>query len=519
MRLVDHIEAGLKLDPVRLAFDDGSVRMTWREVDEKSRAIAAGLQKLGLPRGAASAVYSPNDAMAFVCMIGGFRAGAAWNPANVRNAVDANAAFLDLCECACLFFHSSLEAEARTLASRVPSIRWLICLDGKVDDWPEAMDLDGLMALGVGVVEPAPDDPDFVVSVVPTGGTTGRPKAVQINNRVWESAIAAFWECLPLDTPGKFLVAGPMTHAAGAVGLMMIERAPTFVVLPRPDPLSIMQAIQAHGITHMYLPPTMLNLIVEHPRVGAFDFSSLRYLVLAASPIAPEKLRQAVKVFGSAICQSYGQAEAMMFLTFLSNADLRAARPGAKPDRFASCGRATSGVQVEIMDDDGRLLGPGERGEIVARGNLVFPGYLKNPEATAAVSTHGWHHTGDIGFKDEEGFFYIVDRKKDMVITGGFNVYPREVEDVLASHPQVAAAAVFGVPDDRWGEAVTAVVVARAGVAPSAAELKALVREAKGPVHVPKSIEFVDALPLTSLGKTDKKALRRRFAPHASGVA
>lgn len=516
MALIDHIESGLRADPARIAFDDGAVRVTWGEVDEQSRAIAAALQHLGLLPGAAAAIYSPNDAMAFVCMVGVFRAGGAWNPANVRNALDGNAAFLDLCGCACLFFHSSLAAEARTLAERVPSIRWTICLDAAVPEWPAAMDLPSLMALGAKPPAPITRDADAVVSIVPTGGTTGRPKAVQITNRIWDSAVTKFWECLPLDTPGKFLVAGPMTHAAGAVALMMINRAPTFVVLPKPDPLSIMQAIHTHGITHMYLPPTMLNLIVEHPRVREFDFSALRYLVLAASPIAPEKLRQAMKVFGTAICQSYGQAEAMMFMTYLSNADLQAGGPdapppGPRPDLFASCGRATRGMQVEIMDEQGRILGPGERGEIVTRGDLVFPGYYKNPEATASVSTHGWHHTGDVGFKDEDGFFYIVDRMKDMVITGGFNVFSVEVEQVILSHAAVRECAVIGVPDPKWGEAIKAVIELKDGHSTSAEEIQQLVRDKLGGVHTPKSVEFWAQLPRSTNGKIAKNEVRSTY--------
>lgn len=512
--LVEHLEAGLRLEPTRTAFDDGVVRLTYREVDERSQAIAAGLQRLGLRQGAAAAVYSPNDAMAFVCVIGAFRAGAAWNPANVRNALDSNAAFLELCECTCLFFHSTLETEARTLAVRVPSLRWLICLDRKVD-WSRATDLDTLIALGAKadgpMPDPAPADPDCIVAVVPTGGTTGRPKAVQLTNRIWDTAIHAFWECLPLETPGKFLVAGPMTHAAGAVGFMMFNHAPTFVVLPKPDPISIMEAIDAHGITHMYLPPTMVNMIVEHPRVREFDFSALRYLVVAASPIAPEKLRQAMQVFGSAICQSYGQAEAMMFLTFLSNADLREARAEGQPDRFASCGRATREMQVEIMDDDGQILAPGVRGEIVARGPLVFPGYYKNAEATAAVSAHGWHHTGDVGFKDEDGFFYIVDRKKDMVITGGFNVFTVEVEQAILSHPAVRECAVIGIPDDKWGEAIKAVVELKDGQTASAEEIQQIVRSQLGGVHTPKSVEFWAALPRSTNGKIAKNEVRNKY--------
>jgi acyl-CoA synthetase (AMP-forming)/AMP-acid ligase II len=230
-----------------------------------------------------------------------------------------------------------------------------------------------------------------------------------------------------------------------------------------------------------------------------------------AAPIAPEKLHEAMDVFGPVVCQSYGQAEAPIFLTFLSTRDLLAAKVGGRADRWASCGRPTLSSSVEIMGEDGRVLEPYERGEIVARGNLVIPRYHENPVATAEMRTLGWLRTGDVGYRDEDGFLYIVDRKKDMIVTGGFNVFSAEIEQVVLSHPAVRDCAVIGVPDPIWGEAVKLVVELKDGATADGPELTNLVKQKLGGVHAPKSVEFWTALPRSVNGKVLKREIRARF--------
>jgi acyl-CoA synthetase (AMP-forming)/AMP-acid ligase II len=259
------------------------------------------------------------------------------------------------------------------------------------------------------------------------------------------------------------------------------------------------------------MPPTLIYILLAHPDIGKYDYSSLRNLVYASAPMSVDKLVEAVEVFGPVLTQTYGQAEAAMICTFFSPRDHAEALEGNKRHRLASCGKATPLMRVEVMDDDGRLLPRGERGEIVVRGGLVMKGYYKNPQATAEVSTFGWHHTGDIGVIDEDGFVYIVDRKKDMIISGGFNVFPSEVEQVLWSHPAVQDCAVIGVPDEKWGEAVKAVVELKPDAKAEAAELIALAREKLGGVKAPKSVDFVATLPRSPVGKVLKKDLRATY--------
>lgn len=508
MRLIDYFAKGLQRDPARPAFVGAGSTLTYGDVDRIGRGIGSALTAAGMPEGVRAAVYSPNDPRAFACIIGIFFAGGVWIPANARNTVAVNAHFLNLANCECLFYHSSFREEARQLSAAVPSLRLLVCIDG---DDAENLSLDRFAASGGGTLPEIPDDPDQIVTIFPTGGTTGLSKGAQWSNRTWEALIGAYWHCMPSDEPPVHLVAGPMTHAAGAMALMMMPGAAKNVVLPRADPELIMKAIQEHGVTHLYLPPTLLYMLLAHPDVRKYDYSSLRYFVLAASPVAPEKFKEAVSVFGPVLCQCYGQAEAPQFLTFLSTHELLALGEGVENRRYASCGRPTLNVRVEIMDEEGNLLPPGSRGEIVARGALVFPGYHRNREATASVTLKGWHRTGDIGYRDDEGFVYIVDRRKDMIITGGFNVFSAEVEQVLLSHPGVRDCAVVGVPDAKWGEAVKAVVELKPGLEASAGDLIERVRTALGGVHAPKSVEFWDELPRSPNGKVLKREIRDRF--------
>jgi len=265
----------------------------------------------------------------------------------------------------------------------------------------------------------------------------------------------------------------------------------------------------------LFLPPTALYNLLAHPKIKDFEYSSLQVFLLAGSPVSPDKLKQAVEIFGPCICQSYGQTEAPMLLTFLDAQTLAAAAAGDHPERLSSCGRPTSAVRLAIMDDDGQTLPARQRGEIVARGTLICDGYYEMPEATAEIRKHGWHHTGDVGYMDEAGYVYIVDRKKDMIITGGFNVYCAEVEAAIMALPQVHECAVIGIPHDTWGEAVTAMIVLRDGAALAESEVIAHCRDKLGAVKSPKSVEFCSEIPKTPAGKIDRKAIRKSYWAHA----
>ncbi|MBO9354436.1 AMP-binding protein [Bordetella petrii] len=509
MRMIDYFRRGMMGVPERAAFvdADGGRSYTYAQVGELSDRVAAGLHAIDAA-GANIAVFSPNDPKAFCAMMGIFRVGARWVPVNMRNPVPVNAAFLRTTKCEVLFFHPSLNEQVKELRDTVPTLRHLVCIDEPIEPGV-GLGLEAFMARAKADAPEPPDDALRIETVFPTGGTTGLSKAAVWTQRTWDTAIKAFWTCLPTDRPAVHLVAAPMTHGAGVVGLMMMAESATNVVLPSANALGILEAIERHKVTHFYIPPTVLYSMLAHPRVRDFDYSSLRAIVLAASPVAPAKFKEAMDIFGPVVCQSFGQAEAPMFLTFLSTRDLLSAPEG--DDRWSSCGRATLGQRIEIMSEDGSMLNPGQRGEIVARGDLVFRGYYENPAATQDVSSHGWHHTGDVGFKDEHGFVYIVDRKKDMIVTGGFNVFSAEVEHVIAGHAAVEDCAVVGVPDDKWGEAVKAVIQLKPTMTATPDEIIQLVKAALGSVHAPKTVDFVASLPRNPNGKVLKREIREQF--------
>jgi len=503
MRLIDYFDRGADLYPERPCLHDGTRGWSYADVRATTHRVALGLLAAGLTAGDKVAVYSPNHAMAYAALLGIQRAGLVWAPVNARNALEENLFILDNTDVAFLFYHSSFEGYLARIRAACPKIRTFICLDRpEFEAWLAPFD---------SVAPDLPDAPDDVAILISSGGTTGRPKGVQLTNRVIETMNSIFWACMPIEAPPVHLMVAPMTHAAGVCSFPMLPFGGTNIFMGTADPGAILAAIETHRVTHIYLPPTLIYILLAHPDVRKHDYSSLRNLIYAAAPMSVDKLVEAMEVFGPVLTQTYGQAEACMICTFFSPQDHVEALKGNNRQRLASCGKVAPLMRLEVMDDEGCILPRGERGEIVLRGGLVMKGYYKNPQATAEASTFGWHHTGDIGMIDDDGFVYIVDRKKDMIISGGFNVFPGEVEQVLWSHPAVQDCAVIGVPDDKWGEAVKAVVELKPGATATADELIGLAKQKLGGVKAPKSVDFLAALPRGPVGKVLKKDLRAAY--------
>jgi acyl-CoA synthetase (AMP-forming)/AMP-acid ligase II len=508
MRLIDFFDRGAALHPERPCLVGDRTSLTFRETQRRTHRIANRLVAAGLAPEAAAAVLSPNDADAFSCILGILRAGGAWMPLNARNAVDDNIAILTDNACRWLFYHSSFAEAAERVRAEVPSLIGLVCVDRPNRGDPG---LAGWLADAGDADCDVPSGPDGIASIWPSGGTTGRSKGVMLTHLNFATMIANFATSMPVREPPVHLIAAPMTHAAGCIAFPLLAMGATTVVIPSADPLLIMESIQRHRVTTLFLPPTVIYMMLGHPRVREFDYSSLRYFVYAAAPMSATKLKEAIEVFGPVMAQTFGQAEAPMLCTFLAPEEHLVIGDPKLEKRLTSCGRPTLFTRVEIMDDDGRLLPANERGEIVVRGTLVMKGYYRNPKATEEASRFGWHHTGDIGFKDEDGFFYIVDRKRDMIISGGFNIYPSEIEQVIWAHPAVQDCAVVGVPDEKWGEAVKAIVQVKDGAAATTEELARFCRERLGGMKTPKSFEIWDQLPRSPVGKVLKRTIRDRF--------
>ena len=510
MSAIDYFDRGVMLhgDQEALIASEGSY--TYRRLDEISRQVARAIIGCDGENQAPLAVYSPNHIDIFPCLLGGIRAGRIIVPANALDEVEATAHFLNLTRTRWLFYHSLLSANVARLKELVPSLEHCVCLDREVDSDPS---LAQFTAAAPEVPLPdLPHDPHRTFYYYATGGTTGRSKAVIWEMLTWDTFVPLFNCVASTPQPPVHLCVAPISHTAGPLAVALMAVGGKTVVLPGFDALEVMKSIEQHRVTHIFLPPTALYAMLAHPEVHKFDYSSLKYFIVAAAPVAPEKIREAIEVFGPCLCQSYGQSEAPGFLTWMAPELFAEAAADPKlAHRLKSCGRPTIGTRVAIMDDNGNLLPTGEAGEIVARCNLATPGYLDNPEATAEIQKFGWHHTGDIGIIDHDGFVYVVDRKKEMIISGGFNIYPAEVEARILTHPAIQEAAVIGIPDEKWGELVMAVVVLKEGREIDEAELIAYCKEGLGSVKAPKKIEFRQDLPRTAAGKISRKEVRR---PH-----
>lgn len=514
MHITDLYFRGYRTHPDRLALSGDGGDFTYRETFALTQRIARKLQATGFAPGDRFAVLSPNTTRAFVAMLGGMRAGVAWCNLNLKAALPDILHILAAGRCNLLFFHDSAAPLIDEICAAVPTLRQLVCIGGTDARAPT-------LEAWLGDTSDAPLDfrvPETAQGFQgATGGTTGRSKLTVASNRFMLTGVMAWATCLHFDEPPVNLAVAPITHAGGFVALGMGQFAGTTVMMATPDVGAMIDLIEQRRVTTLFLPPTLIYMLLAHPRAASADFSSLRYLIAAASPFAPEKIVEAVQRLGPVVCQAFGQTESGFPTTFMSPSELAAAvHNPALRHRLLSCGRPTVIVEaMEIMDDTGRLLEAGETGEVVLRGPTMMDGYLDDEAATREIQQFGWHHTGDIGRRDEDGYFYITDRKRDLIISGGFNIFPFEVESALMRHSAVQDCAVIGVPDAKWGEAVKACVQLKAGAQADADELIAWAKAEIGSMKAPKSIDFVANLPRSPVGKVLKRDLR---APYWAGA-
>ena len=513
MAIIDFFDRGWRIDPRATAYVQDDRTWSFDEVGALSCRIANGLLACGFPKETKGAVWATNDVTAWTCTLGLWRANMCWIPVGARNSAEENHYVLDAFDCEVLFFQRAFAPVIAGLRPRLPKLRLWVCIDGEAPELPDAPSLADWIATQSATRPEVAVDMDDVVMLSSTGGTTGQPKGVMNTHRSAQTFCAHFLIGTPYGaTRPVNLAAAPMTHTAGLLSLPCTARGGTVVVVTRPDPAILLAAIPKHRVTELFLPPTAIYRLLDVPDLGRkVDLSSLRYLMYGAAPMSVDKLKQAIEVIGPVMMGGYGQTEAPAAIAYLPPGEHFDGDRLAPDTRLASVGRPNPLVRVEIMNDANEILGPDETGEICVRGDLVMKGYYKAPEKTAETIVDGWLHTGDIGHIDASGYLHITDRKKDMIITGGFNVYPSEVEQVLWSHPAVQDCAVIGVPDAKWGEAVKAVVELNAGQQASAEELIALCKERLGSVKAPKSVDFVAALPRSPVGKVLKRDLRDKY--------
>ncbi len=507
MLLIDYFDKAAALFPERAYVVEGDLSRTYEQARLASHRIAAALAAAGVAEGARAAVYCQNGIVAAECLLGIVRRGCIWVSANVRNPVDDTVHVLGTTETEALFYSRAYAQDVASIRARCPSVRLAVCVDG---DDQDAISLDAFIAGRPDAFDAADRTPDDVVTLFNSGGTTGAPKGVMMTNNAWSSLVATIFTQNNHPAP-VHLVAAPMTHAAGGFILVLASMGATNVMLPGFEPTAVMEAIQTHRVTHLFLPPTAIYRMLTHPDVRKYDYSSLRYFTYAGAPMSPDKVKEAIAVFGPVMGTGFGQTEAGLNVTWFSPEDHMAVIASGDDSRLLSCGRVSPFVRVEIMNENGELLPRGDVGEIVVRGGQIMKGYWNNPDETRRACAFGWHHTGDVGYLDAEGWLFLVDRKRDMIISGGFNVFPAEVEKVVVAHPAIQDCIVVGAPDPDWGEIVTAVVQLRDGAVFDADDLRDFCRSRLGGVKTPKKFEIWEELPRSPVGKLLRRKVREHY--------
>jgi fatty-acyl-CoA synthase len=513
MQLVDYLDKGAQLGADAPCFTMDGRDWSYAQVQRLSHHVGRGLQRAGVAPGDKVAVLSSNDATAFGCVFGISRAAAVWCPINPRNEIAENRFVLQAFDCVTLLFHSHYAPMVQAMRAELPGLKALVCIDQRLDFAPSLADwLQGVDDAPLHVA-PAGE----LVMLPGTGGTTGQPKGVMLSGRNLETMSALTLMGYPFEGRPTYLALAPLTHAAGVLCLPIMALGGRIVIMAKPDLDAFLVLLAQYRVTHTFLPPTLIYMLLQHPALDKTRLDALQCFWYGAAPMSAAKLEEALQRIGPVMAQLFGQTEAPMMVSMMAPRDHFHADGSVARERLASAGRPGPLVQVGIMDGQGRLLPTGEVGEIVVRGSLVMMGYYQNPEATAEAGLHGWHHTGDIGRLSDDGYLYIVDRAKDMIISGGFNVYSAEVEQALLQHPAIQDSAVVGLPDDKWGERVVAVLQLAPGQSLRPEDAQAFVKARLGSVKAPKQVEVWAELPRSKVGKVMKKEVRATLLARQAG--
>jgi len=499
-----------KMFPKRPAIVFEGKRLTYREVESRSNRVANGLNGLPGRKGDRVAILLANSLEAVEAIIGVAKSNRALVALNARHTAREHAYVLNDSETETVIFGEEFWDVMEQTRQEVRGVKNLICVGRK---GPGVLDYEKWLW------EQSPNEPLEEVSLEDlerihyTSGTTGQPKGSAWTYRIglarYRNLLANLDETIQPEDIN--LNVGPLTHAAGLVMNAYYTKGATNVILPRFDPELILRTIQEEKVTNILLIPTMIVMLLNHPGIRRFDLSSLRGIYYGTSPISVEKLKEAILVFGRIFRQNYGLTEAPQPICVLRKEDHMVNGTKEEVRRLASAGRPVLGIEVRVVKENGEDVAPEEIGEILIRSDTVMQGYWKLPEATALALRGGYLHTGDMATLDEQGYIYIVDRKHNMIISGGFNIYPREVEEAINKHPAVLEAAVVGISDEVWGESVKALVVLKQDQRATEEEIIEICRQHLASYKKPKSVEFVDQLPRNPYGKVLYNVLKEKY--------
>lgn len=509
MNVTHGLRRALQINPNGPATVCGGRRRTWREVGERVPRLAAGLRTMGAAEGERVAILSLNSDRYLELYLACGWAGAVIVPLNIRWSVPENEDALNDCRARILVVDKAFAATGAALAKAVPDLKLVYADEGET---PAGMESHETLIARTAPIADAMRNSSDLAGIFYTGGTTGRSKGVMLSHgNLMANALNALGEGL---FPGTsiYLHAAPMFHLAnGAAMYSLLLSGGSNVIIQSFTPEGVMAAVQTERVNCVLLVPTMIQMLVDHPALASYDMASLKDITYGASPISEAVLdRASAALPQTRFTQAYGMTELSPIATLLHWTDHIG--NGRAKGRHRGAGRATLGCEVRIVDGDDKPVPNGAVGEIIVRGDNVMTGYWERPEETARALAGGWMHTGDGGTMDDDGFIYVVDRVKDMIISGGENVYSIEVENALAQHPAVAQCAVIGIPHEHWGEQVHAVVVTKPGAQVTAEDLIAFSKTLIAGYKCPRSADISDKpLPLSGAGKILKRELRAPF--------
>jgi acyl-CoA synthetase (AMP-forming)/AMP-acid ligase II len=498
-RPIDHLYFGRERNPSAIAVAGPGMPFSYESLVIAVEALGAAMQSVDPTPGSRVGICARNTVEHLIAILATYAAGKVWVPLNPTNGkADLDRMIAATSPTLMVAGASSLE---RFTMPDVPYIvadakggHYRLTVHGLVDEWRGRKPTP---------VERGAEDAQIIKF---SGGSTGIPKPVVQSQRCVNAQIDGLGSFFELDDRDVNLIAAPITHGASCFVLPVLSAGGRHVLLEDPKPPRVLEAIEPYGVTTIYAPPTLIYGMQNDPSAAARNYRSLRHLIYSAAPMRADQIRSAQRVFGPVLETAYGQVEAPQIIAAMRAPELE------REENLASVGRPSSVAEVRIMSPSGELLPNGEVGEIVVRGPLVMSGYVDRPEMTAEAIIDGWLHTGDLGLTDDRGYVYIRGRLREVINSGGFKIFPGDVETVLAKHPAVAECSVFGVADEKWGEAVHAAVRLVSGMLVNGAELITFTKSELGSVKAPKEIHFVSELPKNAAGKVSRAAVREMVA-------
>jgi acyl-CoA synthetase (AMP-forming)/AMP-acid ligase II len=507
------IKTAVREYPDNLAFIGHNKRMTFRQINDRANRLANGLIDLGIRKGDRAGILLRNCAQYIETELALSKAGIVRVALNFRLGAQDHEYVLNDSGANVLIFGEDFAADIESIKGRLNRVEKFICVSQKSRQ-PRAADTFDYEAM---VAACPADDPQIEIAdddlraLVYTSGTTGNPKGVMISEKAWVAAtINILLNYGPITQKDIILNLQQLSHGAGYFVLPFFIKGATNAIVEF-EPSRVFKTIEQLRVTVLKLVPVMLYKLLDAPDRHQYDLSSLNHIIYGGSPISRERLVEALGLFGQKLSQLYGQAEIPMCISTLSREDHRLQGSDEELKRLESAGKPCINVELKVIDENGREAEPGQLGEVIARGGHIMQGYWKLPEATAQALKDGWIYTGDIGYRDSKGFLFLVDRKKDMIISGAFNIYPAEIEKILSKHPAVQEVAVIGVPDEKWGEAVKAIVVFKPGAKTTQKDLLDYCKKNGAGFRTPKTVDFINEIPRNPYGKVDKKSLRQPY--------